>query len=342
VARSSDDAAPLLVVEDLAVHFPVKPTGLFDRRRQQLRAVDGVSFSVARGRTLGLVGESGCGKSTTGRAVLQLVEPTRGSVRFDGMELTTLWRQGVGTRGWGPELRQLRRRMQMIFQDPYGSLNPRMTVEELVAEPLRTFKLGDAAQIRKQVIELLGRVGMDPRYRARYPHEFSGGQRQRIGIARALALRPELVVCDEPISALDVSIQAQILNLLGDLQRDLGLTYLFIAHDLAAVRHVSDRIAVMYLGAIVEIGDRDALYEKPAHPYTRALIESVPIPDPVRERARRHLPLRGEVPSPLAPPSGCRFHPRCPIAVARCSSEVPLLRELERETAHQAACHLAE
>jgi oligopeptide transport system ATP-binding protein len=341
--KQSDEQPPLLVVKDLAVHYPLKPTSLFGPRTQTLRAVDGVSFSVARGRTLGLVGESGCGKSTTGRAVLQFLEPTRGSVCFDGIELTGLWRHRFGTRRWGAELRELRRRMQMIFQDPYGSLNPRMTVEELVAEPLRTFRLGDRASIRRQVVELLARVGMDPRYRARYPHEFSGGQRQRIGIARALALSPELVICDEPISALDVSIQAQILNLLVQLQRDLQLTYVFIAHDLAAVRHISDRIAVMYLGAIVEVSDSTSICERPAHPYTRALIQAVPVPDPPREKNRLRLPLRGEVPSPLDPPSGCRFHPRCPIAIARCSQEVPALRELERsEGRHFAACHLAQ
>jgi oligopeptide transport system ATP-binding protein len=328
----------LLTVEDLAVTFPVKSQHLFSREKLEIRAVDGVNLRLARGRTLGLVGESGCGKSTTGRAILQFIEPRRGSVRFDGIELTSLWRKRFGTRGWGRELRELRRRMQMIFQDPYGSLNPRMTVEDIVAEPLRTFRLGDATQIRKRVIELLGRVGMDPRYRARYPHEFSGGQRQRVGIARALALNPELVICDEPISALDVSIQAQILNLLIELKRELGLTYVFIAHDLAAVRQISDQIAVMYLGEIVEIGERDSICDRPLHPYTRSLIQAVPVPDPVRERARVKLPLRGEVPSPLSPPSGCHFHPRCPIAIERCSIERPILRVVgDREV----ACHRA-
>jgi oligopeptide transport system ATP-binding protein len=328
----------LLTVEDLAVTFPVKSQQLFRREKLEVRAVDGVSLRLARGRTLGLVGESGCGKSTTGRAILQFLEPRRGSVRFDGIELTSLWRKRFGTRGWGRELRELRRRMQMIFQDPYGSLNPRMTVEDIVAEPLRTFRVGDATQIKKRVIELLGRVGMDPRYRARYPHEFSGGQRQRIGIARALALNPELVICDEPISALDVSIQAQILNLLIELKRELGLTYVFIAHDLAAVRQISDQIAVMYLGKIVEIGERDLICDRPLHPYTRSLIQAVPLPDPVRERARVKLPLRGEVPSPLSPPSGCHFHPRCPIAIERCSVERPILRVVgDREV----ACHRA-
>ena len=337
-ATQREVGSPLLEVEDLAVSFPVKSQRLFDRQKLEVRAVDGVSLRIARGRTLGLVGESGCGKSTTGRAILQFLEPARGSVRFDGIELTSLWRKRFGTRTWGRELRELRRRMQMIFQDPYASLNPRMTVEDIVAEPLRTFRTGDRAQIRKQVIELLMRVGMDPRYRARYPHEFSGGQRQRVGIARALALHPELVICDEPISALDVSIQAQILNLLVELQRELSLTYVFIAHDLAAVRQVSDQIAVMYLGSIVEIGARDAICDRPLHPYTRSLIAAVPVPDPKREKTRVRLPLRGEVPSPLAPPSGCHFHPRCPIAIDRCSHERPILRRVgDRDV----ACHRA-
>jgi oligopeptide transport system ATP-binding protein len=335
---SGTSSAPLLEVRDLAVTFRVKPTKLFTREKLELHAVDGVNFQLARGKTLGLVGESGCGKSTTGRAILQFLEPRRGSVRFDGIELTSLWRKRFGARGWGRELRELRRRMQMIFQDPYGSLNPRMTVEDIVAEPLRTFRVGDAAAIKKQVIELLIKVGMDPRYRARYPHEFSGGQRQRVGIARALALEPELVVCDEPISALDVSIQAQILNLLIELKRDLGLTYIFIAHDLAAVRQISDQIAVMYLGEIVEIGDRDLICDRPLHPYTRSLIQAVPLPDPVRERARVRLPVKGEVPSPLAPPSGCHFHPRCPIAVERCRVERPILRRVDDR---DVACHRA-
>jgi oligopeptide transport system ATP-binding protein len=335
----SSDTVPLLAVSDLAVTFPVKPQKLFDRQKLEVRAVDGVSLRVARGRTLGLVGESGCGKSTTGRAILQFIEPARGSVKFDGLELTSLWRKRFGTRGWGEELRSLRRRMQMIFQDPYASLNPRMTVEDIIAEPLRTFRTGDSAQIKKRVIELLVRVGMDPRYRARYPHEFSGGQRQRIGIARALALNPELVICDEPISALDVSIQAQILNLLIELQRELSLTYIFIAHDLAAVRQISEQIAVMYLGSIVEVGDRDRICDRPLHPYTRSLIQAVPIPDPRRERARVRLPLRGEVPSPLAPPSGCHFHPRCPLAVERCTKERPILRRVDDR---DVACHRAE
>jgi oligopeptide transport system ATP-binding protein len=330
----------LIEVTDLAVHFATKSTRWIGGDSPPLRAVDGVSFSIARGETLGLVGESGCGKSTTGRALLQLQQPTGGSVRFDGIELTQLWRSRFGTPIWSPELRELRRRMQMIFQDPYASLNPRMTVEDLIAEPLRIFRVGDRARIAFQVRELLEQVGMDPRYRHRYPHEFSGGQRQRIGIARALALRPELIVCDEPISALDVSIQAQILNLLAELRRTLSLTYLFIAHDLAAVRHIADRIAVMYAGAIVEVGPSDAVSARPLHPYTRALIAAVPRPDPIGERTRLQLMAAGEAPSPLSPPSGCRFHPRCPIAIARCHSEVPPLLPAPEEPNRIVACHV--
>jgi oligopeptide transport system ATP-binding protein len=329
----------LLEVDDLAMHFPVREPGVVFRRSGHLRAVDGVSFSIARGETLGLVGESGCGKSTTGRAILQLLRPTRGRVRFDGSDLTTLWRRRFGAWVWSAELRDLRRRMQMIFQDPYASLDPRMTVEALVAEPLRTFRVAPEAQIREQVRELLVQVGMDPRYRRRYPHEFSGGQRQRIGIARALALKPELIVCDEPISALDVSIQAQILNLLLELRRALGLSYIFIAHDLAAVRHISDRIAVMYLGKIVEIGGSQAVCARPLHPYTQALIAAVPLPDPGRERSRRHLPLQGDPPSPLHPPTGCPFHPRCPSATDRCRHQLPPLREI---SGRFVACHYAQ
>ena len=330
----------LIDVRDLAVHFPVRSGGVFKRRSVPLRAVDGVSLSIARGETLGLVGESGCGKSTTGRAILQLLRPTHGSVRFGDLELTQLWRKRFGAQVWSNELRELRRRMQMIFQDPYASLNPRMTVEDLVAEPLRTFSVAPAPQIRKQVQDLLVQVGMDPRFRKRYPHEFSGGQRQRIGIARALALHPEFIVCDEPISALDVSIQAQILNLLVELRKRLGLTYLFIAHDLAAVRHISDRIAVMYLGSIVEHGASEAVCERPLHPYTRTLIAAIPLPDPVAERARVRLPVQGEPPSPLRPPSGCRFHPRCPLAIPRCREEVPALLPMVTEPDRFVACHV--
>jgi oligopeptide transport system ATP-binding protein len=331
-------AAPLLRVRNLQVHFPVR--GGRASKAGLLRAVDGVSLEVRRGETLGLVGESGCGKSTAGRAVLQLLRPTAGTVEYDGQELTALWRRRFGIWRWSPPLRQLRRRMQMIFQDPYASLDPRMTVEQIVAEPLTTFDLARGQDLRRRVQELLERVGLDPRYVRRYPHEFSGGQRQRIGIARALALEPELIVCDEPISALDVSIQAQILNLLKNLQRDLGLTYIFIAHDLAAVRHISDRVAVMYLGRIVELADARTLYQAPAHPYTRALVSAVPIPDPAIERRRVPIVLKGDVPSPIAPPAGCRFHTRCPEAFDRCPREDPATHPAA--PGQWAACHLLE
>ena len=320
----------LLEVRDLIKHFPVGG-GLLGGPRALVRAVDGVSFAIRRGETLGLVGESGCGKTTTGRAILQLDPPTSGQVLFEGRDLTTLDEAG---------LRDMRRRMQVIFQDPYSSLNPRMTVGQMIAEPLAVHGIVRPTAARaSRVRELLGRVGLLPQHASRYPHELSGGQRQRVGIARALAMEPSLIVCDEPVSALDVSIQAQIINLLEDLQRDLGLTYLFIAHDLAVVRHISDRIAVMYLGKIVELADRRALYEDPQHPYTKALLAAVPIPDPDLEAQRQRVVLGGEVPSPLNPPSGCVFHPRCPIAIDRCRDVVPDLREVR--TAHRAACILA-
>ncbi|MFM1902286.1 MAG: hypothetical protein RLZZ440_186 [Planctomycetota bacterium] len=329
---------PLLEVRDLAVRFPVTVgDGWFGGQRQDVRAVDGVSFSVRRGETLGLVGESGCGKSTTGRAVLQLLRPAAGEVVFDGLPLHALWvKRGRGW-AWGPELRDLRRRMQMIFQDPFASLNPRMTVEAILAEPLRNFGGPAGLERRARIQLLLETVGLDPRMIRRYPHEFSGGQRQRIGIARALALGPELIVADEPISALDVSIQAQILNLLQELKRELGLTMLFIAHDLAAVRLVSDRIAVMYLGRIVELADANTIISSARHPYTQALISAVPAPDPVAEKSRQRIVLEGEVPSPLNPPSGCPFHTRCPLREDRCLREAPALREIA--PGHTVACH---
>ena len=319
--------APLLAVRDLVKHFPIRG-GLLQRRVGAVRAVDGVSFEIRSGETLGLVGESGCGKSTTARSILRLIEPTSGEVHFDGVDVL---------RANGPGLRALRREMQIIFQDPYSSLNPRMTVGNIVAEPLIVHKIGTRDERRERVRELLATVGLSPEHYNRYPHEFSGGQRQRIGIARALALRPKLVICDEPVSALDVSIQAQILNLLSELQDDLKLTYLFVAHDLAVVRHISDRVAVMYLGHIVEVADSEVLYRSPRHPYTEALLASIPLPDPVAERARPRIVLGGEVPNPARPPSGCPFHPRCPKAQAVCSQEMPPL--VASVADHSVACH---
>jgi oligopeptide transport system ATP-binding protein len=329
VSAASGNGA-LLEVTDLVKHYPVS-SGLFGRQVGLVRAVDGVSFTIRRGETLGLVGESGCGKTTTGRCILQLERPTSGSIRFEGQELTTLGAEA---------LRPVRRRMQVIFQDPYSSLNPRMTVGQIVEEPLAVHRLvTDTAARAARVRKLLGQVGLLPQHGQRYPHELSGGQRQRVGIARALAMEPSLIICDEPVSALDVSIQAQIINLLEDLGRELGLTYLFVAHDLSVVRHISDRVAVMYLGRIVEVADRQALYESPLHPYTRALLSAVPIPDPAVEAQRERLVLGGEVPSPLRPPPGCAFHPRCPIAVEDCHRSRPDLREIH--PGHRAACHLA-
>jgi oligopeptide transport system ATP-binding protein len=324
------DERPLLEVRNLVKHFHV-PGGFLGRHAGVVHAVEGVSFAIRRGETLGLVGESGCGKTTTGRCILQLERPTSGQVLFEGRDLTTLDEEA---------LRPVRRKMQVIFQDPYSSLNPRMTVGQMLAEPLAVHGIVPGAAAREaRVQELLRHVGLLPQHARRYPHELSGGQRQRVGIARALAMEPALIVCDEPVSALDVSIQAQIINLLEDLQAEFGLTYLFVAHDLSVVRHISDRVAVMYLGKIVELADRKSLYDDPLHPYTKALLAAVPIPDPELEARRERLVLGGEVPSSLSPPAGCVFHPRCPIAVDRCRSEVPPLREVK--PGHWAACLLA-
>jgi len=313
----------LLQVQNLVKHFPV--------RGGVVRAVDDVSFEVRRGETLGLVGESGCGKTTTGRCILQLERPSSGRILFEGADLAALDARA---------LRSVRRRVQVIFQDPYSSLNPRMTVGQILAEPLQVHGIvKEKAARTARVRELLTQVGLLPQHARRYPHQLSGGQRQRVGVARALAMEPALIVCDEPVSALDVSIQAQIINLLEDLQSRLGLTYLFIAHDLSVVRHISDRVVVMYLGKVVEVADRKSLYENPIHPYTRALLSAVPIPDPRLEAQRERTVLRGEVPSPLKPPSGCVFHPRCPIAEPRCAAQVPELRPVR--PAHLGACHLA-
>jgi oligopeptide transport system ATP-binding protein len=320
----------ILSVNNLKVHFPIK-TGLpMFSKTNLVKAVDGVSFDLLQGETLGLVGESGCGKSTLGRAILRLIKPTSGEVLFEGGDMAHLSESKLQTQ---------RQHMQMIFQDPFSSLNPRMTIEDIVAEPLRTFNVCKGDELRQRVQDLLKKVGMDPRYIRRYPHEFSGGQCQRIGIARALALNPKIIVADEPISALDVSIQAQILNLMEELQQELGLTYIFIAHDLAAVHHISDRIAVMYLGKIVELSDSETIIRAPKHPYTKALIQAVPIPNPRLEKQRQHVALKGDVPSPMNPPTGCTFHPRCPVAIGRCSTDVPELRDLNSN--HKAACHLA-
>ncbi len=320
----------LLRVEDLTMHFPIF-RGVFQRQVGAVRAVDGITFDIVRGETLGLVGESGCGKSTTGRTILQLYRPTAGNVEFDGVDLVNLK---------GEDLRKTRRKMQMIFQDPYASLNPRMTVADIVGEPLMVHNVATRTEIRERVNHLLELVNLSPSFAGRYPHEFSGGQRQRIGFARALALQPSFIICDEPISALDVSIQAQVVNLLEDLQEQFNLTYLFIAHDLSMVRHISNRVAVMYLGVLVELADRDTLYHSPLHPYTQALLSAVPIPDPVADANRKRIILEGDVPSPANPPSGCRFRTRCPIADKICSESRPEFREVQ--PGHFVACHMVK
>ncbi|MGV0991333.1 MAG: ABC transporter ATP-binding protein [Mycobacterium sp.] len=320
--------APLLQVTDLVKHFPIKSGVVIDREVARVRAVDGVSLTLRAGETLGLVGESGCGKSTLSRAILQLTAPTSGSVRFDGQELV-----GRSAR----ELRPLRREMQMIFQDPFASLNPRKRVGQIIGEPIQLHGLADGAQLKRRVQDLLDRVGLQAEHYNRYPHEFSGGQRQRIGIARAVGLQPRLIIADEPVSALDVSVQAQIINLLEDLQREFGMAYLFVAHDLGVVRHVSDRVAVMYLGKIVEEADADSLYTRALHPYTHALLSAVPIPDPRKNAVRERITLEGDVPSPIDPPPGCRFHTRCALATDICRRDEPPL--VEARDGHRVACH---
>lgn len=320
--------APLLEVTDLVKHFPIKSGVIVDREVGRVKAVDGVSITIAQGETLGLVGESGCGKSTLSRTILQLTAPTSGSVRFEGQELVGRSRRAM---------RPLRRQMQMIFQDPYASLNPRKRVGQIIGEPMELHGLASGRDVTKRVRDLLDRVGLQAEHAERYPHEFSGGQRQRIGIARALALEPKLIIADEPVSALDVSVQAQIINLLKDLQTEFGLAYLFVAHDLGVVRHVSDRVAVMYLGRVVEMTDAKSLYREPLHPYSHALLSAVPVPDPRINAARERLVLEGDPPSPIDPPSGCHFHTRCPRAADDCRVDDPSLRTLVPN--HVAACH---
>jgi oligopeptide transport system ATP-binding protein len=330
LATSGNSSDILLHVEGLKIHFPIR-RGVFQRQVGEIKAVDGISFDVLRGETLGLVGESGCGKSTTGRAILQLYKPTAGRILLDGEDLTTLSPKS---------LRQRRRKMQMIFQDPYASLNPRMTIGEIVGEPLDVHHIAKGREKAEKVAHLLQIVGLNPMYASRYPHEFSGGQRQRVGIARALALHPSFIVCDEPISALDVSIQAQVVNLLEDIQKEMGLTYLFIAHDLSMVRHIATRVAVMYLGKMMELADRVAVYNSPLHPYTQALLSAVPVADPLVEEKRQRTILTGDVPSPANPPPGCVFNTRCKFAEAVCREQIPAWREAQ--PGHLVACHFAE
>jgi oligopeptide transport system ATP-binding protein len=327
ISQAPDQAPELLQVKGLTKYFPIRG-GLLSREVGRVHAVDGVTFNIAAGETLGMVGESGCGKSTTGRCILRLIEPSIGEVRFDGQDVTAMNPQA---------LREVRRDMQIIFQDPFASLNPRMTVEAIIGEALTIHKLTKSpTEYQARVVDLLETVGLNADHMRRFPHEFSGGQRQRIGIARALAVSPKLIVCDEPVSALDVSIQAQVINLLEDLQAKMGLTYLFIAHDLSVVEHISNRVAVMYLGRVVEIAPSRDLYTRPKHPYTEALLSAVPIPDPKAKKQR--IVLTGDVPNPVNRPSGCHFHPRCPKATERCKVEEPVLKAVG--TQHQAACHL--
>lgn len=327
----NSESQPLVIVDNLKKHFPVSSGLVFQHKTGAVRAVDGISFSIAKGETLGLVGESGCGKTTAGRTILNLYTPTAGKIIIEGQE----WSNNDKAR-----MKEFRRKTAMIFQDPYASLNPRWTVSAIVSEPLRVHNLYKNIKERtERVNELLNLVGLSSRLINRFPHEFSGGQRQRIGVARALASNPLFIVCDEPISALDVSIQAQVVNLLEDLQDQLDLTYLFIAHDLSMVRHICDRVAVMYLGVIVELGERNEVYENPVHPYTKALLSAVPIPDPKKDRERRRIILSGDVPSPINPPSGCRFHPRCPVGKEQCKLDVPAWIEIS--SGHWAACHSA-
>ncbi|MCH8901313.1 MAG: dipeptide ABC transporter ATP-binding protein [Chloroflexi bacterium] len=328
VQGTASQGEVLVDVRNLKVYFPVTAGLIFQRKVADVKAVDGISFQIRKGETLGLVGESGCGKSTTGRAILQLYRPTEGEIKFGEVELTKIK---------GGELRRMRRKMQMIFQDPYASLNPRMSAGAIIGEPLAIHGLAKGKARRERVAELMRVVGLNPYYSNRFPHEFSGGQRQRIGVARALAVEPDFIVADEPVSALDVSIQAQIINLLEDLQEQFNLTYLFIAHDLSVVRHISDRVAVMYLGKLMELTDRDELYKNPLHPYTKALLSAVPIPDPEVEAKRERVILTGDVPSPMHPPPGCVFNTRCPIAGDECRVEIPEWREISPE--HWVACH---
>jgi oligopeptide/dipeptide ABC transporter ATP-binding protein len=327
-AAPSPSLAPLLSVRNLVKHFPVRK-GLLQRTVGQVHAVDGISFDIAAGETLGLVGESGCGKSTAGKAILKLIEPTAGEIRINGVRI-----DGLSHR----QMRPYRRQLQVVFQDPYSSLNPRLRIREIIAEPLVNFAVSRGRELADRVIDLALKVGLREDALHRFPHEFSGGQRQRIGIARALALNPRLIACDEPVSALDVSVQAQVINLLGDLQGEFGLSYLFVAHDLAVVEHISHRIAVMYLGRIVEIANKAALFARAQHPYTEALLSAVPVPDPAA--ARKRIILKCDVPSPIDPPSGCRFHTRCPYALPRCSTDDPEMREVF--PGHHVACHLRE